>query len=46
MNQVEFVILYDLVSSSHPYRKFIKIWSFKMVSKQLQKSEKDNPYKG
>lgn len=46
MNQVEFVSLDDLVSSSHPYRKFIKIWSFKIVSKKLQKSEKDNPYKG
>lgn len=46
MSQVEFVSLDDLIAQDHTYRKFVKIWNFKSVSKKLQKYEKDNPYKG
>ena len=46
MNQIEMISLEDLVSSTHSYRKFAKIWSFKNVEKKLKKLEKDNNYKG
>lgn len=46
MYQIEMISLEDLVPSTHSYRKFIKIWSFKRVGKKLKKLEKDNNYKG
>jgi len=46
MSQIEMISLEDLVPSTHSYRKFIKIWSFKTVHKKLKKLEKDNNYKG
>ncbi len=46
MNQIEMISLEDLVLSTHSYRKFAKIWSFKNVEKKLKKLEKDNNYKG
>ena len=46
MSQIEMICLEDLVPSTHSYRKFIKIWSFKNVEKKLKKLEKDNNYKG
>jgi len=46
MYQIEMISLEDLVPSTHSYRKFIEIWSFKNVEKKLKKLEKDNNYKG
>jgi len=46
MNQIEMICLEDLVSPKHNYRKFIKIWSFEFVEKELKKLEKNNPHKG
>ncbi len=46
MNQVEMICLEDLVSKTHNYRKFAKIWSFQFVEKKLKKLEKNNPNKG
>ncbi len=46
MNQIEMICLNDLVPSTHSYRKFVNIWTFEYVSKELRKLEKDNPYKG
>ena len=40
------ISLDDLVPSNHIYRKFVDIWSFVNVSKELKKYEKNNPYKG
>jgi len=45
MQQVEMISLEDLIPQNHNYRKFIKIWSFHYVEKQLKKLEKDNPYR-
>ena len=46
MQQVEMISLEDLIPQDHNYRKFIKIWSFTHVEKQLKKLEKDNSFKG
>jgi IS5 family transposase len=46
MNQIEMICLEDLVSPTHNYRKFAKIWSFQFVEKTLKKLEKNNPNKG
>jgi len=46
MYQVEMISLEDLVPSTHSYRKFIQIWSFKRAEKKLKKLEADNNYKG
>lgn len=46
MSQVEMICLADLVSKSHNYRKFAKIWSFQFVEKKLKKLENNNPHKG
>lgn len=44
MHQIEMVSLEDLVSSTHSYRKFMSIWSFKNANRSLRKLKKDNPY--
>lgn len=46
MHQVEMISLEDLVPSTHTYRQFATLWSFKYARKQLKKIEKTNPYKG
>ena len=46
MYPIEMISLDELVPSSHNYRRFLKLWSFKSVSKELARLEKDNPYKG
>ena len=46
MQQAEIIWLEDLVPEHHNYRKFAKIWSFKLVQKRLKKLEKENPHKG
>jgi len=46
MQQHEMICLEDLVPENHNYRKFVKIWSFKLVEKRLKKIEKENPNKG
>ncbi|NGX32517.1 MAG: hypothetical protein K1060chlam4_00565 [Candidatus Anoxychlamydiales bacterium] len=46
MSQVEMICLEDLVSKSHNYRKFAKIWSFQFVEKKLKKLENNNPHIG
>jgi IS5 family transposase len=46
MHQTEVVNLDDLVSKNHVYRKFVNLWSFKNVAKQLSNIETDNNYKG
>ncbi len=46
MSQVEMICLEDLVSKSHNYRKFAKIWSFQFVEKKLKKLENNNTHKG
>ena len=46
MQQVEIVSLEDLVPENHNYRKFDALWKFQYARKQLEKLEKDNPYKG
>ena len=46
MLQIEMISLDELVPTTHTYRKFSAIWSFKHATKQLKKLEKDNPYKG
>ena len=46
MHQMEMVSLEDLIPGSHQYRRFMSIWSFEFVLKELKKLEKDNPYKG
>jgi transposase len=46
MHQTELVNLEDLVPANHSYRKFVKIWSFKLVERRLKKLEKENGYVG
>ena len=47
MSQAEMMVsLDDLVPQNHLYRKFMGIWNFRHIDKQLQHKEKDNPYKG
>lgn len=46
MSQTEIINLEDLVPANHMYRKFIKLWSFRNVEKQLSKIETDNNNKG
>lgn len=46
MHQTEIVNLEDLVPAKHMYRKFIKLWSFGNVEKQLSEIETDNNHKG
>lgn len=44
--QITMVSLEDLVPADHIYRKFVSLWSFKGVQKELASIEKDNNYKG
>lgn len=46
MHQTEIVNLEDLVPVKHIYRKFIELWSFINVEKQLSGIETDNNHKG
>lgn len=46
MHQTEIVNLEDLVPAKHMYRKFIQLWSFTHVEKQLLEIETDNNHKG
>ena len=46
MSQTEIINLEDLVPASHMYRKFVKLWSFSNVEKQLCQIETDNNHKG
>ena len=44
--QVEMVNLEELVSKTHQYRQFIKVFDFSEVEKSLSSVEKDAFYKG
>ena len=46
MQQVEMVSLEDLIPENHNYRKFVKLWFFDYVERQLKKNENDNSFKG
>jgi IS5 family transposase len=46
MDQVEMISLEELVSPTHSYRKFKRLWSFKFANKKLKKLEKTNNHKG
>ncbi len=41
--QVEMISLEDLVPQTHDDRRFVAIWSFKFVEKQLKKIETNPP---
>jgi IS5 family transposase len=45
-DQIIMICLNDLVSTDHIYRKFIDLWKFESIQKQLREIEKDNNYKG
>lgn len=45
-HQIEMISIEDLVPKNHPYRRFVKAWSFRSVEKQLKMLEADNPHKG
>ncbi|NGX44435.1 MAG: hypothetical protein KR126chlam5_00986 [Candidatus Anoxychlamydiales bacterium] len=40
MQQVEMVSLETLIPENHNYRKFVKLWSFDYVARQLKKTRK------
>ena len=44
--QVEMVNLDELVSSTHPYRQFSKVFDFSEIEQLLNSTEKDAAYKG
>ena len=46
MRQVEMISLDDLVPTTHAYRKFDDLWSFKHAEKELKRRIKDNPNEG
>jgi len=46
MSQVVMVSLEELVPDNHIYRKFMNLWDFQFVEKQLKCIETDNNYKG
>jgi len=45
-DQIVMICLEDLVSTDHVYRRFINLWKFEGIQKQLKEIEKDNNYKG
>ena len=45
-SQLEMVILEDLVSSSHQYRKFMELFDFVVIEEILLSCEKESSYKG
>lgn len=44
--QVEMISLEELVSSDHIYRKFVELWDFTDIQKELEKIEIDSDHKG
>jgi transposase, IS5 family len=46
MNQLEMVSLDELVSRTHMYRRFIKLWDFKGVEAILSTVKSLNPHEG
>ena len=44
--QVEMVNLEELVSSTHQYRQFSKVFDFSEIEKSLSSIEKEAAYKG
>lgn len=46
MYQTEIINLNELVPSNHVYRKFVELWSFINVEKELAQLEANNNYKG
>lgn len=46
MHQVEIVCLEDLVSPSHSYRSFLRLWDFKEVESRLKQVKSTNPHEG
>jgi IS5 family transposase len=46
MSQVVMVSLEELVPHNHIYRKFMKLWDFQFIERQLKDIETDNNYKG
>ena len=40
------ICLEDLVSSDHIYRKFVELWDFTDIKKELEKIEIDSDHKG
>lgn len=45
-NQIVMVSLEELLPAEHIYRKFICLWEFEGLQKQLNEVEKNNNYKG
>lgn len=46
MSQTEMINLEDLVSQDHNYRKFLKLWNFVPVNKQLSIVKEQGPHEG
>ncbi len=46
MSQLEIVSLEELVSESHNYRRFKKLWDLREVNKKLERLKKDGPPEG
>lgn len=46
MSQLEIVSLEELVSESHNYRRFKKLWDLREVNKKLERLKKDGPHEG
>ena len=44
--QIEMVCLENLVPKTHQYRRFIDVFDFKVIEKELRSVEKDAAYKG
>ena len=44
--QVEMISLEELVPSNHIYRKFVELWDFAEIKKELEKIEFDSDHKG
>lgn len=46
MQQMEIVCLDKVVSATHRYRGFLKVWDFKEVDKKLSMIKSNNPHEG
>ena len=44
--QIEMICLEDLVSQNHIYRKFVNLWDFTEIKKELEKIEIESDHKG
>ena len=46
MSQIEMVSLSDLIPSNHQYRKFVHLWKFESVTKELKDLQGNSNYTG